>query len=392
MTRIHIGYVVSGFQSEFFGGAERFVINLTNNLDNTLFDILIFGLWQVDNKQPHPLWLNLKNNQKIISLSRWNPNFSQMSFIYSLYSLSKYLSLYPIDILHSHSQFGDIICSILKLAGKSHVIVRTKHDGYLKEWRRRPIRRILFSEIIYPLVYDAEIGVSKTVSQFLNKRLLFRLLNKKTHYIPNAIDLNKFTSKIDSNQKRLKLGIDPSAFLIATISRISYEKRIETVIKSLSLLHKYISNIHLLIVGDGIQLDYLKKLSINLGVNNLCTFLGFRDDVEEIIKCIDLLIIPSTYEGLPTVALEGMASGIPILASNVPSNNELIVDGYNGLLFQLDDIEHLTIKILKIYQDKSLAKNIIENAQKTVTNYYINIIAKQHATLYQNLLSRTRMY
>ena len=120
--------------------------------------------------------------------------------------------------------------------------------------------------------------------------------------------------------------------------------------------------------------------------------MGFRDDVEEIIKCIDLLIIPSTYEGLPTVALEGMASGIPILASNVPSNNELIVDGYNGLLFQLDDIEHLTIKILKIYQDKSLAKNIIENAQNTVTNYSINIIAKQHATLYQNLLSRTRMY
>lgn len=391
MKRIHIGYIVSGFQSEFFGGAERFVINLTNNLDNSLFDISIFGLWQVENKQFHSQWLNLQNNQKIVSVSRWNPSFPQVSFFCSLYTLFKYLSLYPVDILHSHSQFGDIVCSILKLAGKSPIIVRTKHDGFPIEWRRRPLRRIIFSEILYPIVYDAEIGVSKTVSQYLNKRFILRLLKKETHYIPNAIDLEKFTGKIDYMDKRSKLGIEPSSFLIATISRISYEKRIETVIKSLSLLQEYISNIHYLIVGDGDHIDYLRYLANNLGVKNLCTFLGFRDDVEEIIKCIDVLIIPSMYEGLPTVALEGMASGIPIIASNVPSNNELIIDGYNGFLFQLDNVEHLTMKILKIYQDESLIKNIIVNAQKTVMNYSIKKVANQHTILYHKLVEQNRI-
>ena len=121
--------------------------------------------------------------------------------------------------------------------------------------------------------------------------------------------------------------------------------------------------------------------------NHVC-FLGLQRKVEKYLRCADLFIFPVREgEGLSNSLLEAMACGLPIIASDIEANQDLLIDGNNGLLYLQEDYLDLYSKILLLHRDYYRMKNIGEMARKTIlAKYSINTIAAQYNKLYHSLL------
>ena len=148
------------------------------------------------------------------------------------------------------------------------------------------------------------------------------------------------------------------------VGRFSEAKDQATIIKSM----KYISeDVHLLLVGEGPLKDYNKRLAEDIGVSNKVHFLGFRSDVERILKTSDIIIQSSNWEGFGLAVVEGMAAGKPVISSGVPGLKE-VVEGAGVLFEQGNDIE-LAGKINMLLQDNRYYENIAK-ACLDRANYY----------------------
>jgi glycosyltransferase involved in cell wall biosynthesis len=98
---------------------------------------------------------------------------------------------------------------------------------------------------------------------------------------------------------------------------------------------------------------------------------GYVDNIWEYYKAMDIFLLPSRSEGFSLALLEAAAAKLPLIASNIPGNDELIKDGINGLLFDIEDPDQLVEKINKIAEDKDLGKQLAENAYSSVMNNYL---------------------
>lgn len=135
----------------------------------------------------------------------------------------------------------------------------------------------------------------------------------------------------------------------------------------------------LLLVGDGARRLILEDLVVTLQLQDRVTFLGLRKDVYPLIKMCDIAILSSHWEGFGLVAVEAMASGIPLIASNVKGLAQ-VVDG-GGLLFEPSNVEDLISKILEL-NDPNLYMQTVNNCLEKSKNYDINIMIEKLITLY----------
>lgn len=147
----------------------------------------------------------------------------------------------------------------------------------------------------------------------------------------NGIDLEKFNDLPDKEAAKKTLGYTGSDILIGYVAKLRAERNHSSLITAFSLLVKKFPGTRLVIAGDGPEKENLIKLSKDLHVSERVDFLGNRNDVPLILKSLDVFVSPSAYEGMSIAILEAMASGLPIVASDIEPNRELIennVDGY----------------------------------------------------------------
>ena len=135
--------------------------------------------------------------------------------------------------------------------------------------------------------------------------------------------------------------------------------------------------------------DELKTLAQTLGITSHVIFTGARKDVEELLQCMDIFASSSLWEGVPTVMLEAMASGVPIIATDIPGTNELIQHGKNGWLLPPHDSQTLAETLLAFIKTPRLGEDLIKNGKVTVQEYSIGYIAKQYESLYDDLAQKT---
>lgn len=166
--------------------------------------------------------------------------------------------------------------------------------------------------------------------------------------IPNGVDTETYKPDI-SKRNRGKVRI-------LTAGRLSEQKGIEFLLKALSLLKKKGLNgeYFLEIVGDGPLREPLEQLKQNLSLGSNVTFSGWvaRKDMPERYQSADIFVLPSLDEGMPNVILEAMASGLPVIATDILKDEGLIKDGYNGMFVPSEDISMLSKKIFLLLKDK----------------------------------------
>ena len=386
--RIRIAHLIYNFDVERGGGGiTRFVIELCRKLDPDYFDVMIFALWDpITNSEKKNIDALRSQGILVDTLAGWQVSAPYRSFIKATKALSLKTRSEHIEILHSHSEFSDIAALIIKMSLKKIRAIRTVQYGYSFEWRRRPLRRLLLTNFLYPLFFDTEVGVNRSITQTLNQRLIARLRSNQAITIHNGVPLSNFiNASEDPNMTRSLLGIPEHSPVVGTVGRLVEQKGHIYFLDAAHLVLQKLPGVYFIIVGDGELEGELKSHAQNLGISQNIVFTGPRTDIPELYACMDLFVSSSLWEGLPNVLLESMASNIPVLATDISGTREVIRHGFNGWLAQPADKVTLAEGMLELLKSPQERQELANNARETVQEFSIERICKQYEAVYKKV-------
>ena len=184
-----------------------------------------------------------------------------------------------------------------------------------------------------------------------------------------------------------ELGLPANARLVGAVNRLWPQKRLKDLIWATDLLKVIRDDVHLLIIGDGPQRKALERFTRHCAVGDKVHFLGIRHDVPRLMPHFDLLWLASGYEGLPNVVMEAMAAGVPVVASDIWGNRELVVHEETGYLVTVGDRAGFGRWANKILDEPDLARRLGAAGQQRVTNEFsVTAMIDKHAALYRELL------
>jgi glycosyltransferase involved in cell wall biosynthesis len=288
-----------------------------------------------------------------------------------------------IQLIHTHlyhaNMYGRIAAIIAQIP-----VVSSEHNAHsLRKPARRVINRLLARKTNRMIA----------VSQMVKDHILLRdkIAPAKVEVIYNGIDISRFTSSLTKIAAREKIGVPENCFLIGTVGRLSEEKGHIYLINAVRRAKDIVPDLRLIIVGSGPQEFHLKKVvsDHNLGQNIL--FTGFRRDVPDIMKAMDVFAFPSLREGFPVALLEAMASCLPVVVTPVGGITEIITDRINGLLVQPCNEESLAQSIITLYQKPDLRKNLAFKARETVVkNFNAVTMTRNLDSVYRSVLAESK--
>ncbi len=384
--RLNVVEIIAGFSIEKpLGGIERFVVELCRRLDPQQFAVSVFGLWDFGTPY-NRRWIASLNEAGIETFEggRWDETHPYQSFVRSFRLLEQTLLARPVDILHSHDQFGDVMLLLLKHRLPRARLVRTTHNH--REWRRSPLRRALLWGLAYPIGYDVEIGLNRVMVDGLNRRLAARLLKKKALLIPNALNLERFqTAGAPPLELKEALGIPRDGLVVGSVGRLTEQKGYGDLLRAAQIVLARDARVTFVLVGSGELEAALKQQAQELGIAERVIFAGPRADIERLIHIFDVFASSSLWEGLPTVVMESMAAGIPVVGTDIPGTRDLITHQVSGLLAPPGDPRALAEQICFALQNPELRAEWAQRARQEVEKHSINRVAAQYEALFLQL-------
>ncbi len=188
-----------------------------------------------------------------------------------------------------------------------------------------------------------------------------------------------------------ELGLPPEARLIALVARLWPQKRVKDAIWAADLLKVLFSDVHLLIVGDGPERAALERYRRLCHIDDQVHFLGHRDDVARILPHCQLLWLTSGYEGMPNAVMEAMASGLPVVATDIPGVRDLVVPGETGFLAPVGDRAALAKHAYRLLEDPLLARRLgAAGRERVAREFSVETMVARFASLYRELLAPAR--
>ena len=204
-----------------------------------------------------------------------------------------------------------------------------------------------------------------------------------------GINLEKFKAVSSEEKKALrsKYKYDSGDFIILYIAEFIPRKDHSFFIKNIPELKKRIPNLKVIMPGRGVQLKEMKILAVNLEVDDIIWFPGYRKDINLLCAISDLYVTTSRQEGLPISVIEAMASGLPIVASSIRGQTDAVLPGRNGELYQLDNNADFVGKILELYKNPELRTEMRKNNIEDSRKYSVDIAVKKMAEIYGECMS-----
>ena len=187
----------------------------------------------------------------------------------------------------------------------------------------------------------------------------------KLKAVPNGFDLNSFKPR-NKVKTRAKLGLAQDKKIILFVGWLIERKGLNYLLDSMSQIKN--QNALLLVIGEGLLELKLKEYTKKLGISDQVKFLGSKhpDELPYWMNASDILVLPSLSEGRPNVVGEAMASGLPVIASNVNGTPEFIEDGQNGFLVPAKDSKAITEKLLKLLDSEEMRFDIGKKAHESI--------------------------
>jgi glycogen(starch) synthase len=200
----------------------------------------------------------------------------------------------------------------------------------------------------------------------------FNLPQDKVDVIPNAIDATKYQTSVDRGAVRQRYGVGYGEKLILCVGRLVPQKGVEYFIRAIPSIARRYPEAKFIIVGEGWSRDILEAEARASGQNRKIQFTGFASDQEviDLMTSADVLVVPSIYEPFGIVALEGMATGVPVVASKVGGLAEVIDHDQTGIFVYLKNPESIAWGIDRVLSDPDHARWLTENAKEKLHKAY----------------------
>ena len=338
---------------------------------------------------------NFNNLNSKFKLDKKGFKLNQISFSRSPFSISnftaykqmkKLISEEKYDIVHVHTPVASFITR-LALKKKNIKVVYTAHGYHF--YKGAPLKNWL---LFYPLekymskYTDIIININKEDYKLSKEK--FKM--KKAVFIPGVgIDTNIFSSTTDSEKAELRneFSIDPNDRVIIMVGELNDNKNQITIIKAIKFLLEKNQNYRLILVGEGPNRTLYEKI---INQENLCdkvTLLGFRSDVDKLMKASDILVSASKREGLPVNVMEGMSVGLPVVVSSIRGNVDLVENEINGYLVEKNEPSLFANKVHSICEQpvlySKMQKNNLEKS-KNLDSKKIAIKNDEVYTLFSN--------
>jgi N-acetyl-alpha-D-glucosaminyl L-malate synthase BshA len=295
------------------------------------------------------------------------------------------VKLHKIEILHvhyaiPHAYAGYMAKKMLEEEGIYLPIVTTLHGTDIT---------LVGSHPYYKPAVTFSINKSDavtTVSQSLKDDTL-RLFDIKNDIsvVPNFIDLDKYNHGFTDCQRAIMANDDEK--IITHISNLRPVKRVHDVIAIFNNIQKAMPA-KLMLVGVGPEREKVEMLCQKLGIMDKVIFFGKSNEIDKILCFSDLFLLPSETESFGLVALEAMASGVPVISSNTGGIPEVNVQGVSGFLSNVGDVDDMTKNALYILSDAERLKTFKINARKESLKYDLHSIVPQYEAIYEDTLAK----
>ncbi|VAX36128.1 FIG00929567: hypothetical protein [hydrothermal vent metagenome] len=282
-----------------------------------------------------------------------------------IYELTRFLKENQIDVVHTHNTYPHINATIAARWAGVPVVVNTRHGQRLGHgWKSRQQYRIA------SWLADCIVNVSDDAARLCEKT--DGIAKKKVTRIWNGIDLEKFT--FTGPQQK------PTAISVA---RLSPEKDFATLLQAVAIVVRNIPDFQLTMVGDGQERSSLEQLTAELHLSGHVQFLGDRSDVPQLLAQAGFFVSSSLSEGISLTLLEAMAVGLPIVATAVGGNPEIVEEGNTGMLVPSAHPKKLAEAIITMCQQQSHWQTMGEQGRERVaTHFEIRRMIKDYEKLY----------
>lgn len=227
---------------------------------------------------------------------------------------------------------------------------------------------------------DAVTAVSESLKEDTYR---FFKVDKNIKVIPNFVDFSLYKNGVDANLRSSFASEDER--IITHISNFRKLKRVDDVIHIFEGIQQNISA-KLLMVGEGPELEGVRALAKSKGLEDKIFFLGKSKRIEQITQISDLFLLPSETESFGLVALEAMASSVPVVSSNVGGLPEVNIEGKTGFLRPVGDIDSMTSAALTILKDETSLNQFKKNALEHAKTFDLDTIVPLYEDLYRSLV------
>ena len=353
------------------GGMENGIVNVASCLDPDDYDIHVCALTQrgaFAERMPNP--------DQVVSLNK-SSGFS----LKTVKDLKKRISVINPHILHTHNLGPLIYGSLASRFGSQVMILHGEHGQLDKHhltqkrlWQRKILYR--FCERIH------------TVSESLRRDLIaWNFSESKIVSVTNGVDTDRFKPTENKVISRRALGLPEGGTLLGMVGRFSEFKGHMLLLDTFEILCEERADLNLLLLGAGgsEEPDVLARVSAN-PFRDRIHVVGHQERPENYYQAMDLMVFPSTHEGLSNAVLESMACGIPVIASKACGNDEAITDGKNGFLEAIDSTQSLSEAIKRVLSDMNALELAGGNARSHMMDRFsIDSMVRGYSQLYRDI-------
>ena len=351
MARLNILQLVNGFA---IGGGELKLLELVAKLNKDKYNVIVCSVGQGG-----PLQDDFeKVSSKVYVFSKVH------RFDFSLIlKVVKLMKREQINIVQTTLFYADVIGAAAAWLAKVPVVI---------SW---DVVTHPFNKLHSTAYHLAQRNMNRviTVSDAINRQVVKerKVDPTKVKTIHYGVDHTKYKSYSDTSvMKRKEFGFKKDDVILGTVARLTEQKGHKYLIEAAYAITRKFPKVKFAFIGDGPLRQNLQQQISHLGLDSHFSFLGFRNDIPEIVGMLDVFVLPSLYEGLPNVVLEVMACGKPVVATAVDGTPEAVTDGTTGILVPPRDPQALETAIIELLSDHNRRFIMGQEARKRMETIF----------------------
>lgn len=355
--RVRVIHLVSTLN---IGGLEKVVYDLVRYADRDRFDIRILCLGEIGAMEGSFRELDIPvESLGVLGQGTWRASWA----------LRRRLRELRPDVLHTHNPAPHLIGSIAARLARVPVVLHTKHGRNYPHDKKKVFQNRFaswLSDVIVPVSGDAA-DVARVIE---------KVPAGKVHLIRNGIDLASFPEVERPPIGRIRRAIHVARLIYPT-------KDQKTLMRAVRLVADREPTFVLDVVGDGPHRADIELLCDELQLREHVRFLGYRRDVHELLGEAEFFVLSSVKEGLSLTLLEAMATGLPIVATRVGGNGEVVAEGETGFLVPAEDPEAMAAAILAMLDDSGRARAMGRRGRRRVEEHFdLQKVVREYEGLY----------